>query len=88
MLELFYKTRFKKDFKKYRRDSDLVSDITYVIDLLVTGERLPPKYREHKLSGGFKGCLECHIRPDLLMIYEIKFNSLILIRIGSHSELF
>ena len=51
---------------------------------------IPPTMRPHKLSGNYKGCWECHILPDLLLIweqYEVE-KEILLIRVGSHSELF
>ena len=54
------------------------------------GEALEAKYRDHSLSGNYKGCRECHIEPDWLLIYEIDDGILVLMlyRVGSHSELF
>ncbi|HOE89049.1 MAG TPA: type II toxin-antitoxin system YafQ family toxin [Sphaerochaeta sp.] len=55
-----------------------------------SGEPLPKKYRDHGLSGNDKGCRECHIAPDWLLIYEISGSELILYltRTGTHSDLF
>ena len=51
---------------------------------------LPAKYKAHKLSGDYKDCWECHINPDWLLIWQIDEvnNVLILIRTGTHSDLF
>ncbi len=67
-----------------------VSEIDAVVNLLAQGEELPQKYRDHKLTGELKEYRECHIRPDLLLVYRIEEQELILvlIDIGSHSELF
>ena len=48
------------------------------------------KYRDHDLSGDYKGCRECHIEPDWLLVYEVINDVLVLMlyRVGSHSELF
>ncbi len=61
-----------------------------VIEKLANGELLEEKYRDHYLSGDYKGCRECHIEPDWLLIYEIVDDVLVLMlyRIGSHSDLF
>ncbi len=55
---------------------------------LSLGEKLEAKYRDHILSGQYKGTRECHIEPDWLLIYEPNADELILIRIGTHSDLF
>lgn len=64
--------------------------ITEVISLLVSGEPLPPKYKEHALIDNYVGYLECHGRPDLLLIYQrdMKNGVIKLYRVGSHAQLF
>ena len=59
-----------------------------VIDDLASGTPLPPKCRDHPLKGGYAGCRECHLKPDLLLIYIPAKDELRLIRLCSHSELF
>jgi len=68
----------------------LVKKIEQVIDLLASGEKLPISYKDHKLSGELSDCRECHIKGDLLLIYKIEKENLILILVdvGSHSQLF
>lgn len=90
MLTLKAVTQFKKDFKKYRHNEDILDEFEQVVNLLKDEKQLPQKYLDHPLSGNYKGMRECHIRPDTLMIYWInkKTSSLYLERIGSHSELF
>ena len=62
----------------------------FVVDTLAAGNQLPPKYKDHNLSGNYKGCRECHITPDWLLIYEVSNGELILYltRTGTHSDLF
>ncbi len=55
---------------------------------LAKKEKLDVRYSDHALTGNWKGHRECHIAPDWLLIYRIKDNDLLLIRTGSHSELF
>jgi mRNA interferase YafQ len=57
-------------------------------DLNAAGGPLPGDYRPHKLSGEWKGVWECHIEPDRLLIYDITLVEVLLIRTGSHSDLF
>lgn len=61
-----------------------------VVEKLANDEILEENYREHKLTGNYTGCRECHIEPDWLLIYEKVDDNLILIlnRTGSHSDLF
>ena len=61
-----------------------------VIEILANGEALDARYKDHSLTGNYKGTRECHIEPDWLLIYEIRNNILVLMlyRLGTHSELF
>ena len=91
MLIAKYSRRFKKDFKAaVKADALVANELRVVLDILLLGRPLPSEYRLHKLSGEFSGCLECHLRPDLLLIYRINKGELILflLRLGSHSRIF
>ena len=89
MLTLEYATQFKKDFKKIAKlpIPDVV-EVGHVIKLLQLGETLPDKCVDHMLSGNWQGYRDCHVKPDLVLIYKADNNSLKLARIGTHSELF
>ena len=89
MLRLEYSTQFKKDFKKIAKlpIPDIV-EVGHVIKQLQLGKALPEKYVDHPLSGDWKDYRDCHIKPDLVLIYKIDSASLKLARIGTHSELF
>lgn len=67
-----------------------IGDIENVIMLLAQSRKMPPKYKDHALLGEWKGYRECHIKPDLLLIYQIHQDILVLvlIDIGSHAQLF
>ena len=58
--------------------------------MLARGEMLDAKYRDHKLQGDYAGYRECHIRADLLLIYQVRERLLVLVLvdIGSHAYLF
>ncbi|WP_145550336.1 type II toxin-antitoxin system RelE/ParE family toxin [Yersinia intermedia] len=88
MLEIVYQARFKKDAKRYTNNKKAQKVILEIISLLQTGEKLPPKYKEHPLIGNYIGYLECHGMPDLLLIYQRTDTCLKLYRVGSHSDLF
>ena len=62
-------------------------NVGHVIKQLQLGETLPEKYVDHPLSGNWQNYRDCHIKPDLILIYEIEPASLNLARIGTHSEL-
>jgi mRNA interferase YafQ len=59
-----------------------------VIRKIAAEEALESKYRDHVLVGQYKGTRECHIEPDWLLIYDVAESELILIRTGTHSDLF
>ena len=60
-----------------------------VLEYLVNGKEVPAEYRPHKLTGNYKGCMECHVENDLLLIWIDEIEQIIkLIRLGKHAELF
>ena len=83
-------TKFKKDFKKYIKDENLIKEFEKVIKTLISKEKLEEKYLDHKLKWRYSNFRECHIKPNLLLVYEIKDNelTLYLFRLWSHSEIF
>ena len=88
MYQIFRTSSFKKDYKKLsQKNKDLLKE---VLIKLVNNENIEEKYKDHKLIGDYLGCKECHIKPDLLLIYRIENQilELSLIRVGKHSELF
>ena len=77
---------FKRDFKKHGDINAALIDVLYK---LLNDEVLPEKYRDHALIGDWFGYRECHIKPDLLLIYKKSDQDILcLARLGSHSELF
>ena len=88
MLEVRATTRFKKEVKKVARQQKDMRKLGEVIDLLQAGEPLTQHNLDHALTGNYAGHRECHLSPDWLLIYKIEGSMLILVRTGSHSELF
>ncbi|MES9857656.1 MAG: type II toxin-antitoxin system YafQ family toxin [Sedimenticola sp.] len=89
MYTLDYSTQFKKDFKKItRKPTPYIIEIGNVISELQKGRTLEAKYVDHPLSGNWGGFRDCHIKPDLVLIYRIHENTLQLARIGSHNDVF
>jgi mRNA interferase YafQ len=80
---------FRKSFKRYLYSGKFErDDVQKVVEILASGEKLDSKYKDHELKGDFCGIRECHIAYDLLLLYQIDETDLILLNIGSHSDLF
>ena len=88
MLILVTTKQFERDFKKALRSGKNKEKISKVLKKLVNEERLESSYRDHPLKGNYRGRRECHLEPDLLLIYKIEADRLIVERMGSHSDLF
>lgn len=87
-MNLHYTSQFKKDYKRISKQNKDLSKLRTVIETLVAGQILEPKYKDHQLSGNWKDHRDCHIEPDWILIYQITSDDLYLERTGSHSELF
>ncbi len=83
---------FRRDYKRTRttpRHRDIETLLPQIVDLLANSKPLAEKHRDHVLGGNWKGHRECHLKPDLLLIYKLPDqDTLRLTRMGSHSELF
>lgn len=83
---------FKKQYKRILKQGKDISKMEYIIEMLASAKELDSKYKDHNLIDNkyYKGCRECHIEPDWLLIYKIINNELILylVETGSHSDLF
>jgi len=90
MLDIFLSSKFKKDFKLVQKRNYNAEELETVVNILREEKTLPVKYKDHALHGDYEGFRECHILPDWLLIYQIKKDKLILllVRTGSHSDLF
>ena len=90
MLDLVYTSQFKKDYKLAQKRHVDIDELFKVISMLQKQEPLPEEKRDHSLVGNYKGYRECHVRPDLLLIYKVKKKELelLLFRIGTHSDLY
>ncbi len=88
MKKIFRTNRFKKDVKKMKKRGKSFDVFKQIIQQLALGEPLDEKFRDHKLTGNYVGTRECHIEPDWLLIYEDHDEEMILIRTGTHSDLF
>ena len=88
MLSVRYTSQFKKDYKTAVKQGRDIEKMIFVIEALLYGGKLSPKFRDHKLIGVSKDIRERHIAPDWLLIYRISDGCLELIRTGTHSDLF
>lgn len=89
MKNVAYGSKAKKDLKKYRNDPQKIRKLLEVLQLLASDEVLPHKYKAHKLTGSYAGCMECHIEGDFLLVWIDEHTDTIeIVRVGSHSELF
>lgn len=90
MLDIVSSNRFKKDLKLAIRRGYRIELLDEVVNKLAEEKALDEKYKDHELSGDFKGFRECHITPDWLLIYQVIDNELVLYlsRTGTHSDLF
>jgi mRNA interferase YafQ len=85
---ILWTNQFKKDYKRAQKQKKDISALKAVLTLLAEGHKLPPQYKDHSLQGDWNHYRDCHIKPDWVLIYKIAGESLILVRMGSHSELF
>jgi mRNA interferase YafQ len=83
---------FRRDYKRTKatpRHKDIEALLTEIVALMVDDKPLKEKQRDHGLGGNWNGHRECHLKPDLLLIYKMPDDeTLRLVRMGSHSELF
>lgn len=89
---IFWSSKFKQDYRRLIKsgNSAAVIELLKVIEILANGEILLKKYKDHPLQGNWRGYRECHVMPDLLLIYKFEHDALTLtlVRTGSHSDLF
>ena len=94
MRKIEWTRQFKRDYKKLRSSpryrGDLETLLPAVLDTLTVDQQLDAKFKDHALAGEMSGFRESHLRPDLLLVYAKAEDPprLILMRLGSHSELF
>jgi mRNA interferase YafQ len=88
--EISFKNSFKKELKKLQHKPNDIILFKEILALLKVGEPLPAKNKLHKLVGNYEGYLECHIKPDLLLIWiqDDDLCHITLANIGTHAQLF
>ena len=88
MLTIIWQSQFKRDFKIATKRQKKLAKLAHIINELQHNRALSPKNKNHQLKGNYINCWECHIEPDWLLIYKTTNKELVLIRTGSHSDLF
>ena len=90
MLKPTFTSAFKKDRKLMKKQNKDMDKLNEVMSMILNGQTLLPKHKNHPLQGNYEDWWECHIEPDWLLIYRInkKNHRVIFNRTGSHSELF
>lgn len=89
MKKIYPSSQYKKDYKRYHYQPKKIAALNQVIDLLANDQPVPAEFQPHMLHGEYKGCMECHIQGDFLLIWIDEEHDIIeLVRLGSHSELF
>lgn len=83
-------SQFKRDLKRFRHDAEVLAELGAVVDALAADAELPPKCCDHALHNNWEGCRDCHVRPDVVLVYRKTADGLVLclLRIGGHAEVF
>jgi mRNA interferase YafQ len=87
-LELLTTTVFERDLRRVKRQGKDLDKLEAIVNLLQSQEQLPGRYHPHPLRGNWARHWDCHVEPDWLLLYRLTESELILVRTGSHAELF
>lgn len=90
MLKIVASNQFKKDLKLAKKRGLKLDRLSAVVNILAAQQPLDEKYRDHNLSGTYRGFRECHIEANWLLVYRVDNDALelFLIRTGTHADLF
>ena len=87
-MRLLTTNRFEKDLKRAGKRGKDLDKLWLVVERLLSRQPLERRNRPHRLSGDWSACWECHIEPDWLLIWDQREDALILVRTGTHADLF
>ena len=87
-MRLLATTRFKRDLKQAKKRGKDLRKLSHVVEALLAGRKLASRHRPHRLSGKWSRYWECHIEPDWLLVWGHQDEILVLVRTGSHTDLF
>ena len=88
MLRYEHTNSFKRDYKKKVKQKKDIGLLKGVMEDLINEKPLPPRNKDHDLTGNYAGYRACHIQPDWILIYKIKGDMIVFLRTGSHSEVY
>lgn len=90
MYQIKFTTAYKKSYKLMKKRGYDLSLLDEAVDMLRQGKKLASRYKDHELSGNFRGFRECHIKPDWLLVYLVENDicTLTLVDTGTHSDIF
>ncbi len=89
-MKISFTKDYKRDLKRLANQPEILlsAEMIDVMHHLLNGRNLPEKYKDHALSGNWKGFRDCHIKNDLVLIYHVNNEGLTLVRLNTHSEVF
>jgi mRNA interferase YafQ len=88
MRRISQQKQFRADLKRQKRRGKGIEELLAVVELFAEQGSLPLAYAAHRLSGQWSAVWECHIEPDWLLIYTVTAEEVLLIRTGTHADLF
>lgn len=88
MRRIKQRTQFRDDLKRLKRYGKNIRELFDAIELLAEEGALPPAYDAHRLTAEWSGVWECHIESDWLLIYTVTEDEVLLVRTGTHNDLF
>ena len=87
-MRLLATARFERDLKRAKRRGKDLDKLWALVEVLLSDRDLPSRNRPHRLSGQWSRHWECHIEPDWLLIWGYRDQALVLVRTGTHTDLF
>jgi addiction module toxin component, yafQ family len=89
-MKISFTKDYKRDLKRLANQPEILlsAEMIDAMHHLLNGKNLPEKYKDHALSGNWKGFRDCHIKNDLVLIYHVNNEGLTLVRLNTHSEVF
>ena len=89
-MKISFTKDYKRDLKRLANQPEILlsAEMIDVMHHLLNGKNLPEKYKDHALSGNWKGFRDCHIKNDLVLIYHVNNEGLTLVRLNTHSKVF
>lgn len=87
-LELRTTTAFERDVRRINKRGKDLDKLEAIVNLLQAQEQLPARCRPHPLRGNWTGYWDCHVEPDWILLYKVTDQALMLVRTGSHADLF